>query len=263
MNHVRLKLGVFLIRLGAFIQSLPVVIMRPDELIEFSRRFYAMQTKIAEYNSAWLVNSGLNESEQRLYAQLPYRDGRLLVLGMGGGRESIIFAKAGYEVTGVDFIPAMVEGAIQNAASQGLKIGGMVQELSKLKLPAKTYDVVWLSAAMYSCIPTRIRREKMLHNIHQALKPGGYFACQFHWEPQRKFSHHKERLRKIIAWLTFGNRSYERGDILWGNAEFIHAFSSESDLRDEFSSAEFEIAWINCPKEGRVRGEALLRKRIE
>ncbi|MBN1559364.1 class I SAM-dependent methyltransferase [candidate division KSB1 bacterium] len=259
---MRLSLGRFLVRLGGFIQSLSVVVMRPDDLIEFSRRHYARESSVAGWNREDIVADGLNEEEQQLLAHIPTRSGQLLLLGVGGGREAIIFAKSGYDVTGIDFIPAMVDGALQNAASQGLHIKGMVQELSSLELP-DTYDVVWLSAAMYSCIPTRRRRLKMLQSVHKALKPGGYFACQFHWAPQRRSSRLKERLLKLIGWLTFGNRSYERGDMLWGNVEFIHAFTSESDLRAEFAAGGFSVLWMNCPPEGTVRGEALLQKRVD
>ena len=114
---------------------------------------------------------------------------------------------------------------------------------------------------MYSCLPTRARRVQMLHRVHRALKQGGYFACQFHWDTRRQFPRKSEFLRRMIAWITLGNRSYERGDMLWCNMEFIHAFSMESDLRAEFAAAEFHVAWLNIPTDGDMRGEVLLQKR--
>lgn len=123
------------------------------------------------------------------------------------------------------------------------------------------YDVIWLSAPMYSCLPTRLRRVQMLERARRALKPGGYFALQFHWDPRNAFSTKTTILHKIIAWITLGNLSYERGDILWGNAEFIHAFSSESDLNAEFAAAGFHVAWLNIPTAIQMWGEALLQKR--
>lgn len=38
---LRISLSRFLIQLGAFVQSLPVLVMRPDDLVEFSRQSYA------------------------------------------------------------------------------------------------------------------------------------------------------------------------------------------------------------------------------
>ncbi|MBN1543326.1 hypothetical protein JW992_14390 [candidate division KSB1 bacterium] len=38
---IRIKTGRFLLRLGAFISSLPVAVMKADDLIEFSRQTYS------------------------------------------------------------------------------------------------------------------------------------------------------------------------------------------------------------------------------
>jgi len=37
------------------------------------------------------------------------------------------------------------------------------------------------------------------------------------------------------------NFSYEKGDMLWGNSEFIHAFHAEHILRSEFEETEFRV----------------------
>ena len=71
----------------------------------------------------------------------------------------------------------MVETALQNDACRGIQIVGRGQEISQLTVPADTYDVVWLSAARYSSIPTRQRRTAMLKRIATALKSSGYFIC--------------------------------------------------------------------------------------
>ena len=46
--RVRVSLARGLLRLGAFIQSLPVVVMRPDDLVEFSRQSYARPRTVDE-----------------------------------------------------------------------------------------------------------------------------------------------------------------------------------------------------------------------
>jgi hypothetical protein len=63
----------------------------------------------------------------------------------------------------------MVERARETAARRGLTIEGLVQEISQLDVPAGCYDVVWLSTAMYSCVPTRAKRVEMLQRIGRAL----------------------------------------------------------------------------------------------
>jgi SAM-dependent methyltransferase len=254
-------LARFLIRLGAFIQSSAIMVMSPNDLAEFSRQHYAKSTSIDSWDRADLVSGGLYPKEQQLLEHIPIKTGQLLLLGLGGGREAIPFAQMGFEVTGVDFIPEMVERALKNAERSHVKIRGLVQEISALDVPAEMYDVIWLSAAMYSCLPTRTRRVRMLQRARRALKPGGYFACEFQWNPRQPSSRKTAILLKIIAWITLGNRSYERGDILWGNAEFIHAFSSESDLMAEFVAAGFHVTWLNIPADMQMRGEVLLQKK--
>lgn len=258
---LHIALARFLIRLGAFIQSSAIMVMPSDDLVAFSRQYYADPGSVDDWNRADLVAAGLSSTEQQLLEHIPFRTGRLLLLGVGGGREAIALARMGFDVTGVDFIPGMVEGAIRNAERSHVKIQGLVQEISELDVPAEMYDVIWLSAAMYSCFPTRLRRLRVLQLARAALKPGGYFACQFHWDPRPGTSRSRARINQFIAWITLGNRSYERGDMLWGNVEFLHAFSSEKELGSEFEAAALQGVWLNIPAGMGVRGQALLQKK--
>jgi SAM-dependent methyltransferase len=257
--HIALARG--LIRLGAFIQKSAVMVMTSDELVEFSRQHYAKLTSIEGWNRDDVVAEGLHPEELQLLERLPPRTGQLLLLGVGGGREAISFARMGFDVTGVDFIPEMVEGAIANAARYNVQIKGLVQDIAALNVPTEAYDVVWIFAGMYSCLPSCARRVQMLRHACRALKPGGYLACQFQWDTRQQFSSKGAFLCQIITWLTMGNRSYESGDMLWGNVEFIHTFSSESDLRAEFAAGGFDVVWLHIPNNIPGRGEALLQKR--
>jgi SAM-dependent methyltransferase len=261
--NIHIALARALIRLGAFIQSFALMVMTPDDLVAFSRQSYAKPWAIDSFTREDVIKSGLNPAELQLLEHLPTGKGQLLVLGMGGGREAIAFAQMGFDVTGVDFIPAMVEGALANAARHNTIIKGLVQDIAVLDLPAETYDVIWLFAAMYSCVPTRARRVQMLQRAQRALRPGGYFACQFSWQPQQTLSSMGVLMWRIAAWLTLGNRSYERGDMLWRNLEFKHNFSSESELHAEFAAGGFSVAWQNLPTDLGRRGEALLQKHAE
>lgn len=258
---LRIALARGLIRLGAFIQSSAVMVMTSEELVEFSRQHYTKLTSIGLWNSDDVVAEGLYPRELQLLERIPSRSGQLLLLGVGGGREAIAFARMGFDITGIDFIPEMVKGTLANAARYNIQVKGLIQDIATLDVPAETYDVVWLSAAMYSCLPSSVRRVQMLRRLHRALKPKGYFACEFQWDTSRRFSSKSTLLRLIIAWITLGNRSYEHGDMLLNNVEFIHAFSSENDLRTEFAAGGFDVVWLNIPTDSLGRGEALLQKR--
>jgi SAM-dependent methyltransferase len=231
--------------------------MRPDDLAEYSRQAYAGSDKVERWGNERVVGYGLTPDEKKLLEKISLKEGRVLVMGVGGGREAIYLARQGYEVTGIDFIPQMVEKAKENAAKQGLVIDGLVQEISKLAVPAESYDIVWLSAAMYSGIPTRNRRIEMLKRIKRALKPGGYFACGFQCYKSGSFPKAAELIRKTVAFLTLGNREYENGDTLW--YQFLHNFASEEELKAEFAAGGFKIIFLDMYKYN-VTGTAVLQK---
>ncbi|MFO7866210.1 MAG: class I SAM-dependent methyltransferase [Candidatus Aminicenantes bacterium] len=255
----RVELGRFLIRLGNFIRSASLMVLRADDLIEFSRQTYARPKNIAAWVKPDFVDAGLNQEEKALLKKLPLTHGRLLLLGVGGGREAIPLIQMGFDVTGVDFIPEMLVKAKKNAVRHGVEMKGIVQEISCLDVPESSYGAAWMSAAMYSSVPTKQRRIAMLKRIRQALRPGGYFLCQYYWGADNFNSLKAEKAGKVLAWLTLGNISYEPGDMLWHDIEFIHSFSSKEDLQNEFASGGFDIIHLQIP-EKKMRGGAVLRK---
>ena len=257
----RLDLAHGLLRLGAFIQSLPVVVMRPDDLVEFSRQTYARPHNVESWAEDSLVDSGLSDHERDLLAAVPATTGDLLLLGVGGGREAIPLARMGFRVMGVDYVAAMVERAKENAARRGISIEGLVQEISRLDVPESAYDVVWLSRAMYSCVPTRARRVRMVQRIARALRPGGLFLCQFHWRPAPRPVGKGALVRKLAAACTLGNLAYEEGDILWLNVEFVHEFSSEDAIRSELEEGGLSVVRVKTDQT--PRGMAVCTKSLD
>jgi len=255
----RIILGRFLIRLGRFINSLAVVVMRPDDLVEFGRQTYADPESVENLCRVETVDLGLTSDETALLEKTPLKKGRLRLLGVGGGREAIPLARMGFDVTGVDFVRDLVERSIENAKERGVTISGLVQEISTLDVTDNSYDIVWLSAAMYSCIPTRRKRVKMLRRIRKALGPGNYFICQFQWNTRGGPSRRAVLARKAVAFLTMGNLQYESGDMLWGNVEFVHAFSSQDALRSELTEGGFEVVHIKISNQ-MMMGGALLKR---
>lgn len=177
----RIALARYLLRLGGFIQSLAIMVMKPDDLVDFSRQTYSRTDVMAAFSKDSVIDGGLYPQEKHLLAELPKIPGHLLVVGLGGGRDAIALAKQGYEVTAIDFIPGMAKRAIQNALKRDVGISVLVQEASRLDVPDSSFDVVWLASGMYSSIPTRKRRILLLKKISKALNSGGFLICQFNW----------------------------------------------------------------------------------
>lgn len=257
---LRIGLARFLIRLGKFFQSLPVMVMKPDDFAEFNHQNYSRPKTIKSWSKKELIQPGLNQEEQSYLDNIPLKKGSILVLGLGGGREAIPMAKKGFKVTGVDFIPELIKMAKENARRYNVSITGLTQDINQLNVPPNCYDIVWLSAGMYSVIPTKKRRMEILKRIQKTLKPNGYFVCQFHFDFTMMFYPKIEFLKKLFAFFTFGNFQYERGDMLWGNTEYIHTFISKDSLKQEFENSGFHIIDMFLP-DNTVRGGAILRCR--
>jgi SAM-dependent methyltransferase len=256
---IRIRAARSLIRLGKFIQSLAVMVMKPRDLIEFGSQSYSHPGSVEGWSRSDFVAEGLIPCEKQILVDIPLKKGRVLVLGMGGGREAIALAKMGFTVTGIDFIPGMVQRAQINAREQGVEIQGLVQEISRIGVPDSSFDLAWLCSTMYSCVPTRKRRLEMLGNIHRSLRPDGYLVCQFHWEPHRTFSFRSTLIKRFFSYLTLGYFAYEEGDILWQNGEFLHVFTSEEKLKSELTAGGFETVRFYFPQDS-VRGQAILRR---
>ncbi len=256
----RVAVGRALVAAGRFVQSLAVAVMRPKDLVEFTRLTYARASTVEGWARDDFIDAGLTADERGLVERLPAKAGRVLVLGVGGGREAIALAKLGYEVTGVDFVAAMVDQARENARRRGVEIAGLVQDFSRLDVPAGSFDAVWLTSGSYSSIPSRKARARMRDRVRAALRPGGMFLFEVIFDPGRPSSRRGERLRKAAALLTLGNTSYEPGDTLASGIEFIHVFGSEAEVRREVEGDGFEIAGFAAPL-GRGRAQVALRKR--
>jgi len=255
----RLALGRFLIRAGRFVQSLSLMAMRPGDLVESTRRAYSRPDSIEGWAEDKIVEAGLSEAETALLEHVPFRKGKCLVLGVGGGREALALARMGFGVTGLDFVPNLVARANENARARNLAFEGLVQDMTRLDVPSGTFDVVCLLAGTYSSVPTSRARLAMLGRVREALRPGGYFICQFLGGTEEEFGRAGEFLRRAFAVLTLGDLSYERGDKLAPNGEFLHVFGSEGELRSEFERAGLEVVALNFAT-GTARGGAVTRK---
>ena len=254
----RIAIAHLLILLGRFIQSLAIMVMRTNDLIEFGRQTYATKESVEIWGRDDLIDSGLTPDEINVLDRIRLSHGRLLILGVGGGREAIALGQWGFDVTGVDFVPELVAKASENCVQRNLRFTGLVQEISRINVPTASFKVVWLGDGIYSSIPTSSRRIDMLKRLKNALTNDGYCICQFFWRRERGLTPLVERLRKLFRILSWGNIYYEEGDTLWQNTEFIHEFSSEQKLRDECKRGGFKVEYIRfSPKF--MRGAAILR----
>lgn len=256
----RVAAGRLLVRLGRFIQSLALMVMKPRDLVDFTRSAYSTPESVAGWAEDGLVDAGLAADEASLLENVPVREGELLLLGAGGGREAVPLASMGFRVTGVEIVPELAARAEDNLRRRGQTIKMLVQDMCRLDLPESSFDVAWLtSGGCYSSVPTRRLRLDVLGRIRRSLKPGGYFLCQFLVSDERESRRAAESFRRFLARLTLGNLSYEPGDRLLNGLEFAHYFSGADEIRSELEAGGFRILHLSLPAAGSLGG-AVLKK---
>ena len=96
--------------------------------------------------------------------------GTVLDIGCGTGEHTILLARLGYDVLGVDTSPEAVARARENAERQGVAARFAVADAMRLE-PAR-YDTILDSALFH--IFDDADRARYVASLHAACRPGGY-----------------------------------------------------------------------------------------
>jgi len=99
--------------------------------------------------------------------------GRMLVLGSGSGKECFALAGHGWDVVGIDFAPSMVAAARAEAARRGLAIRFHEADLRSHVEAARSIDCVLFTYDVYSFLPERSDRIRLLERVRGWLSPAG------------------------------------------------------------------------------------------
>ncbi len=158
------------------------------------------------------ARSGAAELEARLLQRIGPRvpaGGRMLVVGSGTGRECFRLAEAGWRVRGIDFAPAMVRAAREEAQRRGLDVEFTSGDVRKLRLDAGSLDGVLFTYDVYSFVPGARQRVALLLRLREWLAPGGVLFLS-----ARRVRSVWERTVLSVQWLC----SLRRGEREWGRS---------------------------------------------
>ncbi len=115
-----------------------------------------------------------------------------LDIGCGGGWFTRAFQRAGYQMTGVDISPEMLDAAQEKALKEGVRSEYLLGDITKLRL-LKRYD---FATAINDCI-NYVPKNKLsaaFKGVHTALKKGGLFL--FDISSPRKF---REKIANTVS----------------------------------------------------------------
>jgi SAM-dependent methyltransferase len=127
----------------------------------------------------------------------------ILDLGCGPGLYAARFARAGLQVTGVDYSHRSIDYAINYASENSLDITYRCQNYLELKDESR-YDAAVLIYGDF-CPLNPEQRAKLLQNVYRALKPEGKFVLDVSTREQRK------RLGNKNNWYALENGFWKPG----------------------------------------------------
>ena len=163
---------------------------------------------------------------------------RMLDLCCGTGREAEIFARNGYQVTGVDFSDKAVALADEYLSEKHPEARFIVGDFQDFTIDER-FDVIYLSPWAYTFIAGRAPRIEFLCRLGAMLSVGGVVVISFGLASNRTWEKTRFWIGKIASILSNGNPVLERRDRLSGNL-FIHQFI-EGEAEQEVTVAGFEF----------------------
>ncbi len=169
------------------------------------------------------------------------RGARILVAGSGTGMECFALAEEGWQVTGVDFAPRMVELARQEGERHRLPVRFHQADLLQHDEPAGSLAAVLFTHDVYSFLPDRDHRCRLLENMSEWLEPEGCILLS-----ARRASRLYERWILTLQWLRRGGLHWGHSHTRWVSADgalhrsFVQLHGEDS-LAREAHRAGFQV----------------------
>ena len=131
----------------------------------------------------WNTDVECDFLEACLQAHGPQGATRLLDIGCGTGRHLLALAKRGYQMTGIDAAPEMVDYVKREAAKAHLRVGVSVGELRDLGV-AGPYDAAFCFMDTFRFLLTNGEILAHLRAVAGLVAPGGLYVVDF-WVPSQ------------------------------------------------------------------------------
>ena len=224
-------------RVVALPEQCALIIWTPSEIARCSRGVWDSASYVQGYAR---MGGWLDAKEHALVEQYFSQHGEVLNMACGAGREVLLLARRGMNVTACDWSSRMVGEARRRAQEAHVRARFAVADLMQdLPYPEKAFDYLFLSG--YGYLFPRWRRIRFLKQAHSVLKFGGVFIVGFppaEDDPGIPAGPSEWLFTRLRRWAPF-NREYAPGDRLVAGA-FIHFFRSQ-ELAEEFQEARFLI----------------------
>jgi SAM-dependent methyltransferase len=193
--------------------------------------------------SSYDVDAGLTPAEREFYSKFLKQSDRVLLVGCGSGRDLLALRLLGYDVTGIDQVPTLVEAALGHLARHGITAPVRTGEIEAADIDG-SYDAVIFSGGCYSYLSSSRTRLAALARVRASLGHDGRVLVSYHTHRQQ--SGIGRWLTRISARLSGADWSPEAGDTFWrhhlvpGVLSYCHVFERE-EFQRECTTAGFNV----------------------
>lgn len=126
----------------------------------------------------------------------PFKVSRVLDLGCGTGRHSVLLSQAGYQVVGIDRSDAMLDHARSRAERHNAAVSFLKADVTSYSL-GQDFDSILAMFAVMGYQNTLVDLLDMLECVYAHLKPGGLFICDL-WYGPAVLSQQPEQRVKLV-----------------------------------------------------------------
>ena len=131
----------------------------------------------------WNTETECDFIQACLKAAGPAKATRLLDIGCGSGRHVIDLARRGFEMTGVDLSPEMIEFVEEAARETDVHVSASVDDLRDLEIQG-TFDAAFCFMDTFRFLLTNNAIVAHLKTVAKLLAPGGLYLTDF-WIPHQ------------------------------------------------------------------------------
>ena len=122
------------------------------------------------------VSADLWPSEKTLIKKFFKAGGSVLDIGCGAGRVAIALSSEGYDATGIDILPPMLEAGKEQVARFGAKTKLLFMDAVDMGgLSSGSFDNAIMAYNAYELIHGKDNRRRVISETSRILKPGGHF----------------------------------------------------------------------------------------
>jgi len=165
---------------------------------------------------------------------IPAANATILDIGCGTGSLSVIPARLGHTVTGIDLSPSMISLARTKAAAYGLEIEFHIMDASHVQFAEHQFDVILCRHLLWALSEP----EQVLQRWIKLLKPGGrLILIEGYWRTGAGL--HAEEITEMLpsSFINISVRNLSNDPGFWGGTVTDERYIIIADLDQKASHA--------------------------